>query len=64
MCFTLLYTVNWAINLDKKVCQLRQKGMSHVKISNFPFSQFLKNKGEITLYHLKLYSRLHLHPKL
>ena len=45
----------FAINLDGKVWH-------QVKRPNYPYSQFLKNKEEITLYHPKLYFWLHFAP--
>ena len=53
--YTLHSDVKFAVNIDGKVWY-------QVKRPNCPYSQSLKNKEEIMLYHLKLYSRLHFAP--
>ena len=55
ICYSLHPDIMFVINLDGKVWH-------HMKLANCPSSQSLKNKEEITLYHLKLYSWLHFVP--
>ena len=54
-CYTLHLDVKFAVNLNGKVWY-------HMKWLNYPSSQSIKNKEEITLYHPKLYSWLYFAP--